>query len=321
MCQLLGMNCVNPTDFVFSFKGFCKRGGDTDIHADGWGLVFYEGRGIRAFHDPLAASKSPIAALVSNYPCKTLNMISHIRYATSGVCSLENVHPFQRELWGIPFVFAHNGDVPNYYQSQSQNPPSIVDIDVDVDVDVDTSDVKSNRNILYYTPVGSTDSEAIFCAILNALRNTFDSRPPMSVLYSYLHKLSMQIMNSHDLSKECVIFNFLLSAGEHFLFAFSWPGSRPGSKTWNGLHYVVREYPFHMATLKDCDVKLDFSQVTTEDDCVAVVATKPLTTDEQWVEFEKGQLLLFHKGRPYGSAEKCLELDPKLKDFNINITG
>jgi len=108
------MNCAKPTDFTFSFTGFARRGGDTDCHEDGWGLVFYEGRGVRAFHDPLPAAKSPIAELVANYPCKTLNMISHIRYATTGACLLENVHPFQREMWGIQFAFAHNGDVPSY---------------------------------------------------------------------------------------------------------------------------------------------------------------------------------------------------------------
>ena len=39
MCQLLGMNCAAPTDCSFSFKGFCQRGGGTDIHSHGFGLV------------------------------------------------------------------------------------------------------------------------------------------------------------------------------------------------------------------------------------------------------------------------------------------
>ena len=97
-CQLLGMNCANPTDFTFSWKGFACRGGDTDVHCHGWGITFYEGRGIRAFHDPEPASSSPIAELVSNYPMKTHNMIAHIRYATEGGVCLENVHPFYREM-------------------------------------------------------------------------------------------------------------------------------------------------------------------------------------------------------------------------------
>lgn len=296
MCQLLGMNCAKPTDFTFSFTGFAKRGGDTDIHQDGWGLVFYEGCGIRAFHDSLPASKSPISHLVSNYPCKTLNMISHIRYATSGACLLENVHPFQREIWGIPFVFAHNGDVPNYSFSR-ENFPSIGPTGAD-----------SKSCIIYYIPVGTTDSEAMFCAILNSLRNAFDTPPPLSTLYTYLQTLANDILQSHT-PDECVIFNFLLSCGEHFLYAFSWPGSRPGSSVWNGLHYIIREYPFHTASLNDCDVAVDFSEVTTEEDRVAVVATAPLTKDEAWNEFQPGELLLFHEGIPYHSAEECQVLD------------
>lgn len=40
MCQLLGMNCNTPTNIVFSFEGFTQRGGRTDHHTDGWGLLF-----------------------------------------------------------------------------------------------------------------------------------------------------------------------------------------------------------------------------------------------------------------------------------------
>ena len=98
MCQLLGMNSARPTDCIFSFRGFALRGGETDKHSDGWGLSFYEGRGIRSFLDPLPAAHSPIAKFMTDYPIKTHNMIAHIRYATSGTVSLENVHPFQREL-------------------------------------------------------------------------------------------------------------------------------------------------------------------------------------------------------------------------------
>ena len=41
MCQLLGMNCNVPTDICFSFTGFQKRGGETDVHTDGLGVAFF----------------------------------------------------------------------------------------------------------------------------------------------------------------------------------------------------------------------------------------------------------------------------------------
>ena len=71
MCQLLGMNCAAPTDCTFSLKGFCRRGGATDIHSHGFGLCVYEGRGVRTFHDTLPACQSPIAELVQKYPIRT----------------------------------------------------------------------------------------------------------------------------------------------------------------------------------------------------------------------------------------------------------
>ena len=119
MCQLLGMNCAENTDFSFSFSGFRLRGGQTDKHSDGFGISFFEGRGLRTFVDTLPAATSPLAEMVSTYPIKTLNMIAHVRYATQGRLCLANVHPFQREIWGIYFSFCHNGDIPKFSMEQS----------------------------------------------------------------------------------------------------------------------------------------------------------------------------------------------------------
>ncbi|CAG0967125.1 partial Putative glutamine amidotransferase YafJ, partial [Rhodocyclaceae bacterium] len=109
MCQLLGMNCNVPTDICFSFTGFQARGGATDVHRDGWGIAFFEGRGVRVFLDPRPSCESPVAELVRHYPIRSLNAIAHIRKATQGAVGLENTHPFMRELWGRYWIFAHNG--------------------------------------------------------------------------------------------------------------------------------------------------------------------------------------------------------------------
>ena len=96
-CQLLGMNCANATEFGLSWPDFCQRGGGTDIHADGWGLAYYEGSGLRQFHDVQPASTSPLAQFLGQEAIQTRNMLAHIRYATSGAVDLANVHPFARE--------------------------------------------------------------------------------------------------------------------------------------------------------------------------------------------------------------------------------
>ena len=76
MCQLMGMNCAALTDFTFSFRGFAMRGGATDVHSHGWGLCFYDGRGLRAFHDSDPAADSLLADFLQQNPVKTLNMVS-----------------------------------------------------------------------------------------------------------------------------------------------------------------------------------------------------------------------------------------------------
>ena len=64
------------------------------------------------------------------------------------------------------------------------------------------------------------------------------------------------------------------------------------------LHYVVRQYPFVTAKLSDEDVTVDFSQVTTPQDRVAIIVTEPLTTNEVWTQFEAGEMKVFVEGLP-----------------------
>mmetsp|Transcript_514 Transcript_514/g.663 ORF Transcript_514/g.663 Transcript_514/m.663 type:complete len:371 (-) Transcript_514:460-1572(-) len=289
-CQLLGMNCATPTDFTFSFKGFARRGGGTDIHQDGWGLAFYEGRGLRTFHDSDPAANSPIATFVADYPVKTYNMIAHIRYGTEGEVCLENVHPFQREMWGIHWCFAHNGDV-SLFKGKKGAVPWLGGGAVGEQV---------------YNPVGDTDSEAIFCALLNALKARFDTLPSLPVLHDTIKSFCDEIVQ-HD--ETGTILNFLLGCGQHVQFAYSWPGARPGSPVWNGLYYIVRQPPFMVAHLSDCDYEVDFSKFNTDDDRVAVIATKPLTIDEEWTEVQRGELIMFDDGLPHLAPVECFKAE------------
>ena len=180
MCQLLGMNCNTPTDIGFSFAGFSKRGGLTDHHTDGFGIGFFEGRGLRLFLDDKPSAQSPVAELVRNYHIKSENVIAHIRKASQGINSLENTHPFQREMWGGYWLFAHNGQLR----------PSFA----------------PDFNGKAYRPVGSTDSEQAFCYLLNRLRAQFPDRPCPNTLFDALAELCAEI-RAHGM------FNFILSDG------------------------------------------------------------------------------------------------------------
>jgi glutamine amidotransferase len=251
MCQLLGMNCNVPTDICFSFTGFQARGGATDVHSDGWGIAFFEGRGTRLFLDPQPSCSSPIAELVRQYPIRSKNVIAHIRKATQGSVGLENTHPFIRELWGRYWIFAHNGNLLEF------QPP------------LDGS----------FMPVGLTDSERAFCWLLQSLRQRFGAQAPEdAALFAEIHRLTVEIAAHGE-------FNFLLSNGD-WLFAHA--STR--------LSYIVRQAPFARAHLTDQDVSIDFSEVTGDDDRVAVIATQPLTDNECWQGMPPGTLWWFAEG-------------------------
>ncbi len=252
MCQLLGMNCNTPTDVTFSFAGFAQRGGRTDHHADGWGIAFFEGRGVRLFVEPGAAAQSPVAELIRRYPIKSRHVISHIRKATVGEVMLQNCHPFVRELWGRYWVFAHNGDLKDY----------------------------APRLHGHFRPVGDTDSEQAFCWLMQELAKAHASVPPVDELTRTLRELVPRVA-AHG------TFNFLLSNGEAL-----W--AHASTK----LCYIVRQHTFASARLADEDLSVNFAEHTTPDDRVAVVATTPLTRDEQWTHFEPGELKVFVDGAP-----------------------
>jgi glutamine amidotransferase len=80
-------------------------------------------------------------------------------------------------------------------------------------------------------------------------------------------------------------FNMMLSNGEALFTHCS-----------TKLHYVVRQHPFPVANLSDQELRVDFSEVTTPSDKVAVIVTEPLTTNECWTQFGSGEFKVFVKG-------------------------
>ncbi|WP_249961957.1 class II glutamine amidotransferase [Histophilus somni] len=179
MCQLLGMNCNTPTDIVFSFEGFRRRAGLTNCHSDGFGIAFFEGKGIRVFRDNRPGHSSPIADCIKQYNIKSLNVVAHIRKATQGEVNIENTHPFIRELWGENWVFAHNGNL-NSLPDMTES---------------------------LFQPIGSTDSETAFCYMLSQLKKRFPKKPNEQDMFSAIQKLTQELTQRGT-------FNFILSNGE-----------------------------------------------------------------------------------------------------------
>ena len=249
MCQLLGMNANTPTDVMFSFTGFATR---AEEHKDGFGIAFFEDKGVRLFVDAQSARESPVADMVRRYPIKSENIVAHIRKATQGRIALENTHPFVRELWGRYWVFAHNGDLKNY----------------------------APQLHAAFRPVGDTDSERAFCWLMQELAKAHAQVPSIEELSRTLAELMPRVA-------EHGVFNALLCNGRALWAHCS-----------TRLHHVVRQHPFARASLQDDDVTVDFADLTSPRDRVAVVVTEPLTRDETWLAFAPGELRVFVDGEP-----------------------
>lgn len=182
LCQLLAMSSHHPAALDFSFTGFIERGGRTGEHKDGWGIALHTPNGCRLYTDYLPSVDSPLAAQFKHSQIKARSVVAHIRKATQGRVSLENSHPFTRELWGQTWSFAHNGDLKLYDPQPAR-----------------------------YAPWGDTDSERAFCHLLSGLAQRFDQQPERHQLYAALAELSAVIAEHGP-------FNFILSNGD-LLFA------------------------------------------------------------------------------------------------------
>jgi glutamine amidotransferase len=144
-----------------------------------------------------------------------------------------------------------------------------------------------DRPLRFESPLGDTDSEHAFCWLLQELAKAHAGVPSVEELSRTLRELLAQPAAFGS-------FNVLLSDGRA-LWAH-------GSTR---LFSVERRHPFTAATLADEDLSVDFAAHTTPRDRVAIVATEPLTANETWQPFEKGELRVFVAGqavRRHGAA-------------------
>ncbi|MDB5800452.1 MAG: class glutamine amidotransferase [Rhodocyclales bacterium] len=145
-----------------------------------------------------------------------------------------------------------------------------------------------------FRPVGATDSERAFCFLMQGLHARFgDQAPSLDALHAALQALTNEIA-AHG------VFNFMLSNGE-VLFAHC----------STHLHYVTRQYPFTKAHLVDCELSIDFNEHNHLDDCITIIATKPLTSNENWVAFAPGELKMFQNG------VVCLDGPRQVREFAV----
>lgn len=261
MCQLLGMNCNTPTDIGFSFAGFRKRGGDTDHHKDGFGIAFFE---------PSNCGRNAGLRLFHDdkpsYNSPIADLINHYPIkALNVICHIRKATQGNVCLSNThPFVREVWGEQWAFAHNGQLN-ASFID--------------KLPTVTNFYQPVGTTDSEMAFCYLLNRLKSEFAQRPTNSILFAFLTKICRELA-------ELGLFNCLLSNGE-------WQLAYAGSL----LFYLTREAPFGEAVLTDQDLSIDFSQFTTPNDRITVLATIPITANETWQQLAVNECVIFQYGK------------------------
>ena len=266
MCELLAMSSLRPARLTFSLETLAAHGSAGGRYRDGWGAAFYQGKDVALFREPTAAGDSPLVRFLESQGPSTTLAISHIRRATRGEVTLSNTQPFLRELAGRAHVFAHNGNLPNIEQC---------------------------ANLVYdcYHPVGTTDSEHAFCALLERVRGLWELADQVPPLDQRLAVVSQFAADLRQLGPA----NFLYADGDA-LFAH---GHRriqaAGDITPPGLFLLSRR-------CADADEPVNASGVSVAPGFqeVLLIASVPLT-DENWRPFAEGELVAVSAGQMVGA--------------------
>jgi len=262
MCELLALSSSQPVRLTFSLKTLAARGGVAGSSHDGWGVAFYQGQDVALFREPTAAADSALVRYLESQGPATGLAISQIRHATQGSTQLSNTQPFVRELGGRTHVFAHNGDLPGIYRSELFAPGS-------------------------YRPVGQTDSEHAFCALLSRLRGLWEaaSPPPLQARRSVLSTFAADLRALGPA-------NFLYADGDA-LFAHGHRRIQLASGRIEppGLWCLQRKCADPAGTTDLAGVA-----VVPAPQSVVLLASVPLS-DEAWRPLAEGELLVAQSGR------------------------
>lgn len=265
MCELFALSASVPVAIKLSLGELARHGGETDIHADGWGVAFLEGRDARIFREPQAAASSPWVKCLQDHPVRGDTVIAHIRHATRGAISLANTQPFVREFRGRAHVFAHNGHLGDGI-------------------------FKPYRASGQFTPIGETDSEVAFCQLLDDLaastaRDAWETTRLLARFADFARRMRDQGPA-----------NFILATAGLLLVHADRRTQRPGVVEPPGLWILQRS-----CLVADADhiagAGIDITHSALN---VALVASVPLT-HEAWQPLERGRTLAIVHGQVVAS--------------------
>jgi predicted glutamine amidotransferase len=267
MCELFAMSARFPTRVTLSLEEFSRHGGLSGPHKDGWGIAWYDERDVHLVKEVLPAATSPCVRFIQGNPFVTPLALSHVRKATRGEVALRNCQPFIREMGGVWHSFAHNGDL------------------------TDIANVATPPHGSCH-PVGETDSERAFCALLEGLRPLWqaDGRPALETRLRVIESFAAGLRRLGPA-------NFIYCDGDALFAHADRRHQRDGSIEPPGLWRLTRR----------CDAGGELSAAGLHieghdtEQAVVLVASVALT-GEGWVPLQRGEIVVAQGGRLHASA-------------------
>lgn len=259
MCELLGLSSRLPTSVTLSMHALARHGSTAQHLGDGWGIAFHDGDDALLIRRPEPACDSPWVSFLESRRVRSRVVLAHVRHATQGEVSLRNTQPFSRELGGRLHVFAHNGKLPEIARLHSPG--------------------------RRFRPLGSSDSELAFCALLHRMAPLWDGGVPSPAdRFAVVAALAAEL-------RELGPANFLYSDGE-LLFAHGHRRTQPdGRIAPPGLVMLTRFCVTDPDSMPMAGVALEDGQQVT------LFASVPLS-DEAWRPLQEGEIVVVRDGAP-----------------------
>ncbi len=196
MCRLFGFRSVIQSQVHRSLvEADNALWGLSTQHPDGWGEAYYIDGTPHVARSASTALSDRVFQRVSGVVASE-TVLAHVRKATQGNNSVLNCHPFQHGRW----VFAHNGDVPNFEQFRATL--------------VSEVDPRLRRYIL-----GDTDSEVVFFMVLTELlrfgplSSRHERRDVVQALMAAIERVR-DVCTSHEPGAKPCLLTCILTDGE-----------------------------------------------------------------------------------------------------------
>ena len=265
MCELFAMSTRVPTTVCLSLEEFSRHGGLSGPHKDGWGIAWYDARDVRVVKEAFPAWDSACVRFIHDNPFATAFALSHIRKATRGDVALRNCQPFVRELGGAWHAFAHNGDLPGVERDARLQPGA-------------------------FRPVGETDSERVFCALLERLRPLWlaGGPPAVAARRQVIERFAAELRGFGPA-------NFLYCDGDALFAHADRRHQADGTISPPGLWRLTRRCAAG-GELAAAGLRIEAHGTEQE---VALLASVPLTA-EGWEPLPRGEVLVVRDGRVIG---------------------